>query len=259
MTTNKTLAIIPARGGSKGVPRKNIKQLAGKPLIAYTIETAKQCPNISKVIVTTEDQEIATTSEQYGADVPFIRPQELAQDNSPIMDVLRHAITFLEERGEHYQNIVLLEPTSPFRTVQDVEQAIIKLNEGNTDTVVGVCPFEIDFSDIMVTEEAFIQPFIEQQQMSFRRQDTKGLVQLNGLVYAATRDIIMNPNTKILNPFGENKIRTKFVMIPKERSLEIDEPLDFDFAEFVIQQKNTQQTMQPNTTAEPQEEKRYTA
>lgn len=233
----KTLCIIPARGGSKGIPRKNIRLLAGKPLIAYTIETAKKCPSIVKIIVTTDDPEIAEVASRYGAEVPFLRPKELAEDNTPIIPVLRHAISFLEQRGEQYDIIVLLEPTSPLRTVDDVEQAIQKLAEGNADTVVGVSPFEVDFSDIMVPETGYIQPFIEQKEVTFRRQHTKDLIQLNGLVYAATREIIMNPNTVILNPFGDNRIRTKYVTIPKSRCLEIDEQLDFEFAEFVIRRQ----------------------
>ncbi len=233
----KTLCIIPARGGSKGIPRKNIRLLAGKPLIAYTIETAKKCRSITKVVVTTDDSEIAEIASRYGAEVPFLRPKNLAEDNTPILPVLRHAIAFLEQRGERYDAIVLLEPTSPLRTVEDIEQAILKLAEGNTDTVVTVSPFEIDFSDIMIPETEYIEPFIEQKEVSFRRQHTKDLIQLNGLVYAATRDIIMNPKTVILNPFGENAIRTKYVMVPKNRCLEIDEPLDFEFAEFVIRRQ----------------------
>ena len=244
----KTLCIIPARGGSKGIPRKNIRLLAGKPLIAYTIETAKKCPSIHKTIVTTDDAEIAEVASRFGAEVPFLRPKELADDNTPIMPVLRHAISFLEQRGEQYDTIVLLEPTSPLRSVDDVEQAIQKLAEGDVDTVVGVSPFEIDFSDIMIPESGYIEPFIEQKEVTFRRQHTKDLIQLNGLVYAATRDIIMNPNTVILNPFGENKIRTKYVTIPKSRCLEIDEPLDFEFAEFMIRRQMNRTMTQYNGT-----------
>ena len=244
----KTLCIIPARGGSKGIPRKNIRLLAGKPLIAYTIETAKKCPSIHKTIVTTDDAEIAEVASRFGAEVPFLRPKELADDNTPIMPVLRHAISFLEQRGEQYDTIVLLEPTSPLRSVDDVEQAIQKLADGDVDTVVGVSPFEIDFSDIMIPESGYIEPFIEQKEVTFRRQHTKDLIQLNGLVYAATRDIIMNPNTVILNPFGENKIRTKYVTIPKSRCLEIDEPLDFEFAEFMIRRQMNRTMTQYNGT-----------
>ncbi len=112
----KTLAIIPARGGSKGIPRKNIKPFLGKPLIEYTIKLALSIQEIDKVLVSTDDKEIAEISKAAGAEVPFLRPEELAQDNTPSIPVFRQAISFLEEKGKSYENILILEPTSPLRT-----------------------------------------------------------------------------------------------------------------------------------------------
>jgi len=236
---SKTLAIIPARGGSKGIPRKNIKPFLGKPLIAYTIEIALKSKLIDKVIVSTDDEEIAEIAKKYGVEVPFLRPKELATDTSPVIETLRHATKFFEERGIFFDNIVVLEPTAPLRDIQDVEIAIERLNEDDVDTVVGACKFEIDFSDIMVLKEnGYIKPFLDVEKLTYRRQNTKNIVKLNAAVYAAKRDVIMDPKTKILNPYGENDyLRTKIVLMPEERSIEIDKLIDFEFAEFLMKRK----------------------
>ena len=177
----KTLAIIPARGGSKGVPRKNIRPLLGKPLIAYTIELALKCRSVVKVIVSTDDEEIAQIAKIHGADVPFLRPAELATDKSPIIETLRHAIRFFDGKGVRFDNVLLLEPTNPLRKLEDVEETIKKINEPGVDTVVTVCPHEIDFSDVMVLQEdGFIKPFLNVDKLTYRRQDEKNLVLLNG-------------------------------------------------------------------------------
>ena len=110
MEKNKVLAVIPARGGSKGIPRKNIKKFNKKPLIAHTIEKSLKCRSIDKTIVSTDDLEIAEISKKYGAEVPFIRPEHLATDSASSMEVVRHATKFLEKNGEHYEYIILLEP-----------------------------------------------------------------------------------------------------------------------------------------------------
>lgn len=109
------IAIVPARGGSKGLLRKNIKSLLGRPLIAWTIEQARSSRYIDKIVVSTDDKEIAKISKKYGAEVPFLRPKELARDDSPTIDAIMHAINWFEERGEYFDLVVLLEPTSPLR------------------------------------------------------------------------------------------------------------------------------------------------
>lgn len=235
----KTLAIIPARGGSKGIPRKNIKPLLGKPLIAYAIEVALKSKLIDRVIVSTDDREIAEIAEKYGAEVPFLRPDELATDAAPVIETLRHAIRFFEDRGRVFDNVIVLEPVAPLRDIRDIENVIEKLNEDGVDTVVGACKFEIDFSDIMVLEEnGYIKPFLEVEKLTYRRQDTENIVKLNASVYAAKKDVIMDERTKILNPYGENShLRTKVVLMPEERSVEIDKLIDFEFVEFLMREK----------------------
>lgn len=140
-TRKKTLCIIPARGGSKGIPRKNIKEFAGKPLIAWTIESAKAAGVFDRIIVSTDDKEISEIAQHYEADVPFLRPSELAQDDTPTISVIVHAVQWLEENQEDsFECIVLLEPTFPLRTPQHIKEALSLFNEGDADSVVSVVP-----------------------------------------------------------------------------------------------------------------------
>lgn len=233
---HKTLAIIPARGGSRGIPRKNIKLLLGKPLIAYTIELALKCPFIDKIIVSTDDKEIADISKRYGAEIPFLRPAELATDDSPIIETLRHAVKFFEKNKENYENIIILEPTNPLRRIEDIKKTVKNIKEEGVDTVVAVCKHEIDFSDVMVLEKNnFIVPFLKVDKLTYRRQDEKDIVLINGAAYAIKRDILMDSRIKMLNPYGENSfLRTKVVIMPKERSIEIDNLEDFNYVEYIM-------------------------
>jgi CMP-N-acetylneuraminic acid synthetase len=236
--TGKTLVIIPARGGSKGIPRKNIRLLLGKPLIAYAIELALKCRLVDKVIVSTDDEEIADIAKQYGAEVPFMRPEELATDKSPIIETLRHTVRYYEEKGVFFDNILLLEPTNPLREVKDVEETVKKINEPDVDTVVTVRKYEIDFSDVMVLQEdEFIKPFLNVDKLTYRRQDEKNLVLLNAAAYAVKRDVLMDPRVKMLNPYGENSfLRTKAVLMPAEMSIEIDSIEDLNYTEYILKQ-----------------------
>jgi len=132
----KILGLIPARGGSKGIPRKNIKPLGGKPLIAYSIEAGLKSRYLDKVLVSTDDEEIAQVARQYGADVPFIRPAELARDDTPTLPVIQHALRFLADKGETYDAVCLLQPSSPFRTPAFIDAAIEKYVRSGADSLV---------------------------------------------------------------------------------------------------------------------------
>ena len=123
----RILSIIPARGGSKGLPNKNIRPLLGKPLIAWTIEQAKQSKYIDRIIVSTENNEIAEIAKEYGAEIPFIRPKELAMDNTPVLEAILHAMDFLETKNDSHDILLLLECTSPMRYEQDIDGVINKL------------------------------------------------------------------------------------------------------------------------------------
>ncbi len=247
----KTLCVIPARGGSKGIPKKNIKLFNGFPLIYYTIKTALACPAIDKVVVSTDDVEIADIARSYGAEVPFLRPKELAQDNSPTIDSIRHAVKFFDDLNINYENIIILEPTSPLRDVKDIEEAILKINDPKVDTVVGVVEYDIDLSDLMILKENdFIEPFVKVDKLTYRRQDSPELVLLNGAFYVVKREILLNPKVKMFNPYGENSfLRTKVVVMPKEKSVEIDDLTQFKIAEEMYSKNKINNTIN-NTKGE---------
>lgn len=134
----KVLGIVPARGGSKGVPRKNIRLLCGKPLIAYTAESALQAKRLDRVILSTEDPEIAAVGERCGLDVPFMRPLELAEDETPTILVVMHALKTLNETGRHFDAICLLQPTNPLRTAAEIDHCVNLLESSGADSVVSV-------------------------------------------------------------------------------------------------------------------------
>ena len=223
------IAIIPARGGSKSIPRKNIKLLAGKPLIAHTIETALKCKLLDRVIVSTDDKEIAAISKKHGAEVPFMRPRELALDSTPMLPVLQHAVSFIEQNEKsHVDIVVLLQPTSPFREVSDIENCVKKLKNEKADSVVTVCEAEHNpYFVMMKFQNDNLVPFLTTEKPIIRRQDAPKVYRLNGAVYAVRRNVLMNENKL----FTDN---TKAVIMPQERSIDFNRQLDFEFAEFLI-------------------------
>lgn len=227
----KILGVITARGGSKGIPEKNIKPLAGKPLIAYTIDVAKKSQLITDLIVSTEDPKIAEVAKEFGADVPFLRPDELAQDTSRHLEVMRHAIVFMENKQNMvYDYVVILQPTSPFRHVQDIDQTIIKLIEENADSSVSLVEIEEN-------HPIKIKKFIDNKVLTYaieevegtRRQDLPTAYKRSGAVYAMRRDLIM-----VLNRLYGSHITGHIV--PAERSLDIDKPVDWIIAETMHQE-----------------------
>jgi len=224
----KVLAIIPARGGSKGIPRKNIKLLAGKPLIAWTIEAALQAQGIDRVIVSTEDKEIASVAKQYGAEVPFMRPLALAQDDAPGIAPVLHAIGHLP----NYNWVLLLQPTSPLRSTEDIE-GIIQFcrDEGAPSTVsvteVSKHPFWMYQRD----DRKRLQPLIPNRPEIARRQDLSSTYALNGALYLARRDWLIDNQ-------GFIGSETLGYVMPEERSVDLDTPQDWRWVEFLIEQAN---------------------
>jgi CMP-N,N'-diacetyllegionaminic acid synthase len=167
------LALIPARGGSKGLPKKNIIPLAEKPLIAWTIEQGLECNYIDRLVVSTDDEEIAKISKHYGAEVPFLRPKELAKDDSPTSDTIKHAIEWFEEKKEYFDILVLLEPTSPLRSKNDLNNAIELFckNIDKADSLVSVGKVHLENPYIMKNiNEGYVRPLIEQEGTFFQRQ-----------------------------------------------------------------------------------------
>ena len=225
------LAIIPARGGSKGLPRKNIKPLLGKPLIAWTIEQAENSKYINKVIVSTDDEEIAKISKEFGAEVPFLRPEELARDDSPTIDAIMHAINWFEKREEFFNIIVLLQPTSPLRTTNDIDKAIeLFLNDKNALSLVSVKENEHPPFWSFKIENNLINPLFGDEYLKKRRQELPKSYMPNGAIYISCVDVL-----KEYKSFYTPK--TISYIMSSERSIDIDNEFDFSLVEFVLRNK----------------------
>jgi len=222
----KIIAIIPARGGSKGVPRKNIKILAGKPLIAYSIELAKQVKYLDKIVVSTEDKEIAEISKKYGAEVT-IRPKKLAGGKILIIDVLRHIIKKLTSQGENFEYIVLLEPTSPLRNVGDVNKVIKKAIKNNCDSVSTIILVEHNPYKMFKLNGDKIKPAFGSKYLFVGRQSLPKIYRLNGAVYIFKTKVLLRSD----NFFGKD---ARAIIMPEERSADINNELDFIIAESII-------------------------
>lgn len=182
----KMLALIPARGGSKGLPNKNVLELNGKPLIAWTIEAALNSPLVSDVVVTTDDNAIAETALKWGANVPFKRPGSLAQDDSSSMSVILHALDYFETKQAGYQSLVLLQPTSPLRLQRHIDEAINLFEEKNANAVISVTESDHPKSWMnQLPADLCMKDFIQEEDRGKNRQELGTFYQLNGAIYVA--------------------------------------------------------------------------
>jgi len=232
------LAVITARGGSTTLPRKNILPFCGKPMIAYSIEAALTARRagapIDRVIVSTDDAEIAEISRELGADVPFMRPPELAKADTPSLPVVQHAIAFAEqERGTTYDWILLLQPTSPLRTQDDILAALDLVAEPGTTAVVSITGANTSHPrKLKLIERGILRPFQDDGFQPVRRQDFRyDVYKTNGAIYLARRDVLMQEGS-----FYGNCPRP--LVMPAERSVDIDTQLDFDMAEFLYRRQH---------------------
>ncbi len=229
----KILCIIPARGGSKRLPGKNIKLLKGKPLIAYSIAAAKGSKYLDRVIVSTDDEAIASVAKEYGAEVPFMRPSELATDTATTLSVLQHAVRFFEEKGEKFECIVLIQPTVPGIMTSDIDTAIETLFTTKANSCISMCEIT-DRPEWMysLSEEGHIAPYVEAayHSQNIRSQDLPKLYRINGAVYVTPRNVLMEEG-KIID-----KHNCAGVLMPRERSTDIDTLSDFVIAEMLMQQ-----------------------
>ena len=224
----KILAIIPARGGSKGIPRKNVKAISGKPMIQYTIEAAKECLYIDKVVVSTEDEEIADISMRAGAIVPFSRPEELATDEAKTIDVVMHAVEFYERKAERFDIIVLLQPTSPLRNAEDITKALEYFMRNEQRSLVTVS--EVSESPILMrnfNKENKLEKILEEDS-DVRRQDMKKFYRINGAIYI-NKASELNANTS----FNDNEMG---FVLTQEHGIDVDEPQDLVVAEYYLSQ-----------------------
>ncbi len=226
------LAIIPARGGSKGVPRKNIRILSGKPLIAWTIETALACLLLDRVIVSTEDQEIAEIARTHGAEVPFLRPESLAKDDTPGLEPVIHALLWLEENQAYRPDyVLLLQPTSPLRISQDIKRAIEKLKSSNSEAIISVTPVKHHpYWTKRLTDDGKLKDFLLVDH-PLLRQDLPPAYALNGAIYLATRDVVLQQHSF----YAQNN--TNGYVMPPERSLDIDSSWDFEVADLILRKR----------------------
>ncbi len=228
---DKTLAFIPARAGSKGVKDKNIKELAGKPLIAYTIEEAAKSKIFEDIVVSTDSTKIAEVARLYGANVPFLRPKELALDDSPTMDAIFHCLDYMINNGEKHDVIMLLQPTSPLRQWYHIKEAYELFNEKQADFVVSLC--ECEHSPLWtntIDGDLRMDNFIRQEVKNVRRQDLATYYRLNGAVYVAKVDKLLEEKSF----FGRNSYA---YIMNKYSSVDIDSIEDFEFAEFVLNRR----------------------
>jgi CMP-N-acetylneuraminic acid synthetase len=223
------IGLITARGGSKSIPGKNIKSLAGKPLIAWTIEAALQCKGLSRVIVSTDDEAIAEVARQWGAEVPFIRPGDLAQDASSHISVVLHTIRWLEEKEEFCPDyIMLLQPTSPFRTVEDMERTIQLAKDHHAVAVMSVCEAtKHPYKTYNIVENGSLEYFLPSNIEYKYRQALPKVYEENGAIYLNKRTSLMHDQTFL--PTG-----TIAYVMPEERSLDVDTPWDFYVADLVL-------------------------
>lgn len=223
----KILALIPARGGSKGIKDKNIIDLCGKPLIAYSIECGLQSKYIDSVVVTTDSEKIAEVSRQYGARVPFLRPAEYAQDTSTTLVAVLHAIRTLEEMGETYDTHVLLQPTQPLRTSEDVDKAIEAHFANGEEDLISVKPVS-DPPVLMRTigEDGRLHPLLNYT-ADMRRQDMPAYYRIDGCIYINNIERL-DENSK----FANNSV--PFIMEP-EHAVDIDELVDLQVAQYYLQ------------------------
>lgn len=221
------LIIIPARGGSKGIPKKNIKQLNNKPLIYYSIEVARQICNDENICVSTDSIEIKDVVEKTGLKVPFLRPAEISGDNASTDDVIVHAINYYRSSGVKFDSVLLLQPTSPLRTVSQVIDCL-KIYEPVDDMIVSVNQSQVAAVLREENENGYLEPIFTNN--SSRRQDAKLLYEINGAIYVINPESIVN---KKIREFTKVK---KYIM-PEINSVDIDTMDDWYYCEYLLKER----------------------
>jgi CMP-N-acetylneuraminic acid synthetase len=230
MSADKIVAVIFARGGSKGVPRKNLRLLAGTPLIGHAIAAARTSQLIDRVIVSTDDHEIAAVALSCGAEVPFMRPAELAQDDSPEWAAWQHAVRTIEQLGNQEISILVSIPaTAPLRAVEDIDACISMLLGSDADVVITVTTADRNpyFNMVTLDRDNSAQLVIRPERILYRRQDAPEVFDMTTVAFAARKEFVKRATSVF-----DGKV--KAVVVPKERALDIDTELDLAFAEFLM-------------------------
>ena len=234
MSVHPVLAVIPARGGSKGVPGKNIRSLAGLPLIGHSIRLAKLCAEIAACVVSTDSEEIAAVARECGAEVPFLRPAELAMDDTPMWPVLRHALAKMESlANRRYGSVLLLSPASPGRLPEDVSKAVELLEQDKRAVGViaaSVPSFNPRWACIDIAEDGSMRQSFPDGNLYVRRQDVPEIYRINGALYLWRRDYLANSEAP-----RYFEMPHRMLEIPESRAIDIDSPRDFRLAELMLQ------------------------
>lgn len=225
----KSLILIPARGGSKGIPHKNIKLLNGKPLIYYSIDVARAIADDADICVSTDDREIIECVEKTGLKVPFIRPKEFASDTATTGDVIIHALDFFKKQRKQYDNVVLLQPTSPLRKAEQVKEAML-LYRDDIDMVVSVKQSFASVVTFKENTEGFLEHAFDVSK-GVRRQDALPLYEYNGAIYVINSERICRVGLSQLTKI------VKYIM-PESDSADIDNMVDWKLCEFLLSERN---------------------
>jgi CMP-N-acetylneuraminic acid synthetase len=222
------LGVIPARGGSKGIPSKNLALLGGRPLLAYTADAAKASRTLTRTIVSTDDSAIADCARALGLEVPFLRPAALATDDVPMLPVLQHAIGAMRESGCEADIVVLLQPTTPCRRVEHIDAAVNCLQRTHADSVVSVVevPHQFNPTSVMRLDEGRLRPFVEGDAVT-RRQDKPRLFARNGPAVLAVHARVIEAGSL----YGE---QTLPLMMTPDESIDVDTPWDLQIAEWIV-------------------------
>jgi CMP-N,N'-diacetyllegionaminic acid synthase len=228
----EVVGIIPARGGSKGIPHKNIALVAGKPLIAWTIDAARTSAHVNRLVVSTEDKEIARVAKENGAEVPFMRPHTLAEDNTPGTAPILHAIKWLEQNEGYTPDLIMcLQPTSPLRSAGDIDAAIELAQQKQADAVVSVMPVDHHPAWMRcVDAEGRLTDFTEQDLSIASRQDLPPVYALNGAIYLGRRTVLLEKE-------GWYTDKTFAYVMPADRSLDVDTPWHLRLAHLILKDK----------------------
>lgn len=233
-----TLAVVPARGGSRGIPRKNIRPLAGRPLIAWTLATAKAARQIDRVLVSTDDEEIAAVARAAGAEVPFLRPAAFSGDDVHSVHAVLHSLDWLEQHeGSVPDTVAMLLPTSPFRRAADLDQAVATLRTSDAPSVISVCAAATPLGSLRWLREDRLVPVQETADHNFQRQDVEQLYAVNGSIYvAASAALRKHRSFHIVGAVGS--------VMSKRHSIDINTLEDFAIAEALAASSGEQETIE---------------
>ena len=226
----RVLGLVAARGGSKGLPRKNIRPLCGKPLLQYTAESALAARRLARVVLTTDDEEIAEVGRRCGLDVPFMRPAELAADDTPTLPVVRHALAWMEAHGDYFDAVCQLQPTNPLRRTEDIDACIELLERSGADAVMTVLPVPAEHNPHWVyfrDEGGRLRLSTGEAAPIPRRQELPPAFHREGSVYVTRRDVVMEGNSL----YGERVIGH---LMDADRCVNIDGPEDWERAEALL-------------------------